>query len=224
MPSTDDNVTFIENGCLSGGDAEGRLIEPKTEAVTGRLDVRSDGRGSVAELRVTSRDRGEQASGSGHVTSRERGSRTDDDGVRRRIAPERERRPAGRDAEPSPLARGEAPESRMRPDGLAALVDDEALTPGDAVPLDEVAVVATAEKARLLALGAACDGQARPLGLRARLLFRLLAQWEPDPLEMARVEPSEHVRLILPRIDGPGEKRPAAMLDDPRVVTGRQPR
>ena len=62
MPRTDDNVTFIENGRLPGSDAEGGLVEPEAEPVTGRLDVCGDGRGSVAELRVTPRDRCEQPS------------------------------------------------------------------------------------------------------------------------------------------------------------------
>ena len=44
MPSTDDNVTFVENGRLARGDTEGRLVEPEAEPVVGRLDVGRHGR------------------------------------------------------------------------------------------------------------------------------------------------------------------------------------
>jgi hypothetical protein len=71
MPRTDDNVTFVENGCLAGGDAEGGLVEPEAKSVGGRFDVGRDGRRSVAELRVAPRDRGEEASGRRHLTPRE---------------------------------------------------------------------------------------------------------------------------------------------------------
>jgi hypothetical protein len=71
MPSADHNVTFVENGCLSGGDAEGGLVQPEAEPVGGRLDLGPDGRRPVAELGIAPRDRGEQAPGRRHLTARE---------------------------------------------------------------------------------------------------------------------------------------------------------
>src|SRR5213075_540386 len=92
------------------------------------------------------------------------------------------------------------------------------------VPLEERAVVAAGEKARLLRLGPARRREAGTLGLRARLLLRLGAQGEPDPVEQRRVELREHVALVLRRVRSAREQPAAVALDDARVVAGRQPR
>ena len=42
--------------------------------------------------------------------------------------------------------------------------------------------------------------------------------------QVTRVEPREHVALILGRVGRAREQQPAAVLDDPRVVAGREPR
>src|SRR5262249_16123783 len=150
---TDDNVTFIENSCLAGGDAEGGLVEPKAEPIGCRLDVRRNRRRAITELRVGPGDRSKEATGRGHLASRQRSSRADDDGVRRGGAAERKGRLPDRDDEPTTLAGREAPEALVRPNRLAGLVDDLPGATGKTVPLQEVAVVAAAEEARLLALG-----------------------------------------------------------------------
>src|SRR4029450_6200897 len=186
--------------------------------------VGGGGRRAVAELRMGACDRREQTPGRGHLAPGQRSARADHDRVRRRIAPERVGRTPGGDTEPSSLARGETPEALVRADRLARFVDDAALAPGQPVPLEEVAVVAAAQEARLLALRATSNRKPRALGLGASLLLRLLAERKPEPLEVARIERREHVRLILVRVDGASEQRPAPMLDDPRVVAGGEAR
>ena len=160
MPRTDDNVTFVQNGRLACGDTESGLVEPEAEPVVGRLDVGRDGRRAVAQLGVAPGDPCEEAPGGAHLAPGKRGQRADHDGVRLRIAPEREGGLSGRYAEPSSLARSKAPEAVVRPERLSRLVDDAPLTAVQAVPLEEVTVVPAAQEARLLALGAACHGQA----------------------------------------------------------------
>src|SRR6476660_7715559 len=118
MPRTDDNVTFIENRRLPGGNTEGGLVEPQTESLVGRLDVGGDGRRAIAELRIAACDRCEQAPRRGHLAPRERSARADHNGVRLRIAPERVGRTTGGGPEASSLARGETPEALVRADRL----------------------------------------------------------------------------------------------------------
>ena len=90
--------------------------------------------------------------------------------------------------------------------------------------LEEGAVVAAGEEARLLAL--APGGRCEPGGgrLGARLGLRQLAERELDPVEEARVERREHVGLVLLRVGRACEESAAAVLDDPRVVAGPEPR
>src|SRR5205814_1546043 len=102
-------------------------------------------------------------------------------------------------------------------------VDDRARARLDAVPLEERAVVVAREEARLLALCAACGGEAGAFRLGARLLLALPAERERDALEQARVEAREHVRLVLVRVRTAREQYAASMLRDARVVAGREP-
>src|SRR5207302_7779449 len=76
--------------------------------------------------------------------------------------------------------------------------------------------------ARLLALRAPrhCETGARRFGTRCFLV--LLAEWEPDALEVLRIEPREHVRLVLGVVGAAMQEHSSAMLSDPRVVTGRE--
>ena len=88
------------------------------------------------------------------------------------------------------------------------------------MPGEKCAVVVAGEKARLLALCAARYLEAGALRLVARLLLALLAEREPDPRQMARIQRSKHVALILRRIRCPCQQCVPTMLDDARVVTG----
>src|SRR5439155_2332943 len=67
------------------------------------------------------------------------------------------------------------------------------------------------------------DGEARTLGLRTRLVLRLVAEREDDLLEVPRVEARKHVRLVLVRVRRARQQAPSAILDDARVVTGGEP-
>ena len=68
------------------------------------------------------------------------------------------------------------------------------------VPPEERAVVVAGEEARLLALGAPRDGEPGARRLGSRRVLVLLAEREPDPLELLRIEAREHVRLVLRRV------------------------
>ena len=97
-------------------------------------------------------------------------------------------------------------------------VDDVAALPAETLALEERAVVVASEEACLLALGTPRGREPRSRGLVARLVLRLLAEWEADPLEKARIDGCEHVRLILLLVHGARDEREAVALDDPRVV------
>ncbi len=84
-------------------------------------------------------------------------------------------------------------------------------------------VVVAGEEARLLALGALRGLEPCTLGLGPRGRLVLVAEREPDAVELPRVEPGEHVRLVLRRIGAAREQRPPAMLDDARVVPCCEP-
>src|SRR5690349_24604507 len=88
---------------------------------------------------------------------------------------------------------------------------------------EEGAIVITRKEARLLAVGPPRDGEPGALGLGPRRLLVLIAQRERDPGQVLRVERGEHVALILGGVRGAGEQGRAVALDDPRVVTGREP-
>src|SRR3954469_9111593 len=100
----------------------------------------------------------------------------------------------------------------------AGLGHDGAVTRVDAASLQERAVVVARQEAGLLALAAPGDGEPGALCLGPRLGLRLLAEREDDALELGRIEPGEHVRLVLAGIGGTCEQLPPAVLDDPGVV------
>ena len=92
------------------------------------------------------------------------------------------------------------------------------------MPLEERPVVVAREEARFLAVGAAGGREPCALGLRARFLLRLVAEWKPEPIEEARIEPREHVRLVLAVVDRAREQETVAAPDDASVVPGRETR
>ena len=124
--------------------------------------------------------------------------------------------PGRSDPEAAPLAGREAPEAGVAAELAAVLVDDRPVGGAEPVALEEVAVVAAGEEARLLALRPGGSLEPGPRGLGARLVLALLAEREPDPVEEARVEAREHVRLVLRRI-GRARKQPAASCSTMRA-------
>src|SRR5204862_7758456 len=93
----------------------------------------------------------------------------------------------------------------------------------EAVPPEEAAVVVAGEEACLLALATAGDGEAGPPRLGARRLLVLLAEGEPDAVELRRVELRKHVGLVLAGVRGARQQQAAAMSGDACIVPGRKP-
>src|SRR4051794_19660253 len=100
------------------------------------------------------------------------------------------------------LADGEALLPVVRAHAVARQVDD--LTrPGRAtVATDEVPRAGPAQEAQVLALGALCDWQCGGSGQLAHLRLAVLAEWEPEAVELGRLETREHVGLVLPVVHG----------------------
>src|SRR4029078_13367393 len=102
------------------------------------------------------------------------------------------------------LAGCELPEALVGPDPLARLVDDRAGLRRKPMSPEERAVVVVSEEACLLSLGTVRSLEACLGGLGARLDLRLLAEREPDPSELTRVESRQPVALCLSRGRRPG--------------------
>src|SRR5207253_5777949 len=156
-----------------------------------------DRRRPVAELGLDPLGGDEETTGGDHAAPRERARPPDDDRVLPRPGPERVERLRGRDAEPATLAGREPPVAVMLAEDDAALVHERAALAAQSPAREERPVVVTGQETRLLALRPVRGGQTCPLGFRASLVLRLLAERKPDPLEQPRVEPGEHVGLIL---------------------------
>src|SRR5690242_9626156 len=182
-----DGVAFVENGCLAPGDAVCGLVQLEHEAVAGVGDAGRDRRRAVAKLRIGAVERQVKPTGRLDAAACEGLVRTDDDGVRRGVRLEHVQRALGDDADPAPLAGRELPDAAVSAELVPGLVDDRPRPGSDPVPGEERAVVVAGEEARLLALCTARDVEARAMCLVARLLLALVAEWEPDPRQMARV-------------------------------------
>src|SRR6185312_1915709 len=204
-------------------DAVRGLVQAQSKTAVGARDAGPDRRRAVAQLHLGTLELDVQSPAHRHLVGCERGARTDDDRVRPGLAAQRVERFGGRDPEALALAGREPPEADVAAELLPLLVDDRAVLRGQPVTSEEVAVVAPGEEARLLALGTARGLEARARGLGARLVLALLAEREPEAVEEARIEPGQHVRLILSLVVGAGEEQLPVALDDPRVVAGRQP-
>src|SRR4051794_13770196 len=222
LPGADDDAPVVEDGCLSVCDAVRRLVELQPEAARGRLDACGDSLGAVTELDLCALDRHVQPTGRLDRRAGERQAGPDDDGVRAHIGAGRIERLRRRDAEPPPLPRGEAPVPCMAAELSALLAHDRALAGLEPMTLEERAIVVSGEEARLLTFLSPRDGEAVALRLGAGLGLRLLAEGEDDAFELRRIKPREHVRLILVRIGRAREQPLTAMLDDARVVPGRE--
>src|SRR5206468_2007457 len=111
---------------------------------------------------------------------RQRTPRPDDDGVRPRLRAHRVERLRCRDTEPAPLPGGEPPVAVVPAELVARLVDDRAVGGGQPPAAEERAVIVAGEEARLLAVGAPRDREARGRRLAPPLPLHLLAAREPD--------------------------------------------
>src|SRR5688500_12044869 len=221
----DHGVVLVEHGRLARRDAVRRLVELEPEAATGRLHAGGSGRRAIAELRLRTLDLDEEAAGAdAHLAARERRPRPDDDGVRPRLGAQRVHRLRGDHAQAAALARREAPEAVVLPELPAALVDDGARSRRDPVAREEVPIVASGEKAGLLALRAPRGVEPGGSRLVARLLLRLRPEREPEAVERARVEAGEHVGLILCAVGGAREEQAPAVLAEAGVVARSQAR
>ena len=108
----------------------------------------------------------------------------------------------------------------MTPELDALLVDDRAGLRREPLPLEERAVVAAGEEARLLALGALGDRQAGRRRLVPGAALPLPAERERNAVEQRRIDRREHVRLILGGVAAAGDQPDPGSLDDARVVAG----
>src|SRR4029077_6065977 len=88
---------------------------------------------------------------------------------------------------------------------------------------EERAIVIAGQEARLLAFRALRDRKTGARRLRTRRILVLLAEREPDALEMLRIESREHVRLVLGIVGPAMQEHASAMLGDPCVVAGSEP-
>ena len=116
--------------------------------------------------------------------AREGITRADDDSVGPGVGAQRIERLRRGDAEPAPLSRRELPVAGVTSDFRSVLVDNGAGCALEALPGEEVAVVVAREEARLLTLRLARSREAGARGFGARLVLRLLAEWEANAVEL----------------------------------------
>ena len=89
---------------------------------------------------------------------------------------------------------------------------------------EERALALAGEEAEVLALALGGHRQARGGGELAHLGLRQVGEREAQPLERRGSQRREHVGLVLGGVGGRGEQRALAVVDDPRVVAGREGR
>ena len=84
---------------------------------------------------------------------------------------------------------------------------------------DEVPVVA-GDEAQILAVGLRCSSQAEPGSAVAHVIFRHVADREPNPIESGLIEHVQNIRLILRSVLGTQQFPVAGFADDAGVVSG----
>src|SRR6476619_5429965 len=102
------------------------------------------------------------------------------------------------------------------------LVHDRAVLNSEPATFEEVAIVVAGEEAGFLALPAPRNRKPGALRLCPRLFLRLAAERERDAVELRGIDLREHVRLVLRRIDTAAEQQSSPMLDNARVMPGRE--
>src|SRR5207244_7530937 len=128
------------------------------------------------------------------------------DGVRRGLGAQCVERLGGGDSQPAPLPCREPPVALVATELVARLVNDSAGRLGEALPAEERAIVVAREEAGFLAVGTPGDREPGGRRLRARFVLRLRTEREPHALEQPRIEPGEHVALVLRRVGRTGEQ------------------
>ena len=199
---------------MAGRNAVRRIVEHRVNP-RDRVSTRPGRRRTVGSLcrsgprrRRVGRPRGPASGKDSRATRRRRSGSGPCEAVHRRARESRDPSAGGR----------EAPEALVGSKYLPMLVLDEALVGLEAVAREKRAIVVTAEKAGFLALRSAGCRKPGALCFRPCLLLGLLSEWERDSVEDARIEPREHVRLILVGVRGARQEQPSAVLDDARVV------
>src|SRR4051812_16335489 len=217
-------VAAHEAGRLPGRHAVRRLVELERERAVaagrrGALHGAADGPRAVAQLHAfdLARIAQKHGSGHGHTGGRERPSRADDYAVV--VLAEHVERLGSGDADALALPDREAVLPFVAAESATALVDDVS---GGVAPHEPVEARA-GEEAEVLALGAFGYGEI----CRARELADLglgeLAEREPDPIELSRLEAGEHVGLVLVGIACGAEQGTVPVSRDSRVVAGGGP-
>ena len=224
-PTTD--VAVVEHGGLSAGDAVGGLVELRAGIrVAVSSTVAPHGGRAIAELRRRRGSTGANSRPRAETRVRASDARGPTTTVFVRASVDKAYSgSAAATAEPAALAGRELPVAvvlaepsarprrRSRPASAARPWRSE-----------ERAVVVAREEARLLALGAPRRRKPGRSRLGPGLVLRLRPEREADAREVTRVEPREHVALVLVLVDGAREQQTAVALDDPRVVTGGERR
>ena len=111
----------------------------------------------------------------------------------------------------------------MLPDERPARVADGPRRRRQTLSFQEGPIVVAGEEARVLTLPALRRGEPGGTRLATGLLLRLLTEREPQARDESRIDLAEHVGLILVGVRRPGQEVLPAVLDRPRVVTGREP-
>ena len=86
-------------------------------------------------------------------------------------------------------------------------------------PAQEARCVAVGDEADVVAVGLAGDQEAAARGLGAHVLLQVRTQRQQGAPQLIRGQHSQHVRLVLRRVDRPVQLRASGAVDDARVVS-----
>src|SRR5262245_38970104 len=120
----DDRVVVVEGGELPSRYGDDGLVQREREPLRRRRDGGADGRRTVSQLRLGTRDGHVQTASRLDSRGPEGFPRTDDDRVRGSVRPEDVERPLGDHTETAALARGEPPVAVVTAERPTGLVDD----------------------------------------------------------------------------------------------------
>ena len=224
MPGADDDAVLVEHGRLTGRDAVHRLVELEPEAAAVGSTSAGERRRAVAKLRVGPRRPARRAVPSAATDVRASDSRGPTTTVFvAGIAAQRiERLPVG-DAEPPALARREPP--------VAVVASDLVPSSSTIRPSRAAARAARGSRGSRRRRGSTPPGSRAAAQRRARRAPPRRASrpsiCSPSGNQMrsscAGSSRASMYDWSFARVDGAREQQPAAVLDDARVVAGREP-